>query len=145
MDNPRWLLFWRIATTENGLARNHFFTLGLPPPDTVNFKSFTELLPQSQGDQTQQGYINCTLLWDVLTAQQGQTLKRIVDAARTAGTCWATVDRSTGSGLNDFIDVSGKVLPLILAPPSKSRGVVYENVVLTLNALTIENDPSTVL
>lgn len=143
MDNSKWILYWRIAVSEAGLPGGTFFALGLPPPDLPDFKPYTQLVPQSQGGQSEQGYQNITILWDSMDYQQIQTLQRVIDAV-TNSTIWATVDRAHGFGLNDFIDVSGIVRPLLFDPISKGRGVMFSNVRLTITNITIENDPSNV-
>lgn len=143
----RWITLWRIATSSAGLARGAFFARGLPPPNTPIYKDYSELVPQSQGGQTKQGYKRVDILWSELDYLQGKTLRGIVDAAIAAGgTIYATIDRADGSKLaNDFIDVSGVVYPLILEPVPLSQGRVYQNVTLTINNLTITNDPSTAI
>lgn len=143
----KWLTYWRISSTSAGLARGNFFARGLPPPQTPIFKDYSELVPQSQGGLAKQGYSRADILWSELDYEQGRTLRRIVDAAIAAGgTIYASVDRADGSKLaNDFIDISGIVHPLILEPASRSQGLVYQNVTLTINAVQIDADPSTVI
>lgn len=143
MDNGAWVKYWRIATSLNGLARGYFIALGLPPPDLPDFGPYSQLVPQSQGGLAEQGYINETILWDVMDYSQLTTLTRIVEAA-TNSTLWMTVDKAHGYGVNHFIDVSGIIQPLTFEPISKARGVMYANVKLTLNAITVINDPSNI-
>jgi len=143
MDNARWLLYWRIASSSAGLARGNFFALGLPPPNTTNYRSYTERVPQSQGGIARQGYINISILWDVLDFEQLKTLNRIVEAAITAGIGYASVARDDGSKLlNDFVDVSGIFQPLDYQPVSNGRGTVYQSVTLIMTNLTITANPS---
>lgn len=143
MDNSRWILYWRIATSEAGLPGGTFIALGLPPPDLPDFKPYSQLVPQSQGGQSEQGYQNITVLWDAMDYQQIQTLQRVIDAA-TNSTLWMTVDRAHGGGLNQFIDISGIVRPLLFDPISKGRGVMFSNVRLTITNCTVVNSPSNV-
>jgi hypothetical protein len=146
MENPKWVLYWRIASSSGGLARGHFFALGIPSPNTPNYRSYTERLPQGQGGQARQGYINMTLLWDALDFVQFRTLNRIVEACITGGIGYATVPRDDGSRLvNDFVDVSGIFHPLDYQPFSNGRGVMYQNVTLVMNNLTITASPSSVI
>lgn len=145
MNNSRWLLYWRISSTST-LTNQNFFALGLPPPNTPDYKDFAQKLPRSQGGLSRQGYKNITLLWDAMTFEQFKTLTRIVDAAITAGSIYATIDKADGTGLaNSFIDVHGVAQPIDHTPVSNGRGVVYQNVTLTITAIVVDNDPSTVL
>jgi len=143
MTNDKWITYWRLATSEAGLPGGTFFALGLPPPDLPDFKPYSQLVPQSQGGQSEQGYQNITILWDSMDSLQVQTLSNII-AAATNNVLWATVDRAHGFGLNDFIDIQGIVRPLLFDPISKGRGVLFSNVRLTITNLTVENDPSNV-
>lgn len=143
MDNPKWILYWRLSATATLLHQN-LYALGLPPVNLGDYRTYSELVPQSQGGQVRQGYINTRLLWDDLDFVQFRTLTRIVEAAITAGTIYATVAKGNGTGLlNDFIDISGVPLPLEYQPVSNARGVIFQNVTLTINAIVVNNDPST--
>lgn len=142
MDNPRWLLYWRLSANST-LARKHFFALGLPPVNTPDYKSYSELLPQGQGGQTRQGYKNVALLWNEMDFVQFRTLTRIVEAAILAGSIYATIDKGDGTGLvNSFIDCHGVPFPLEYTTLSDARGVVYQNVTLRINAIVVDSDPS---
>lgn len=144
MENPKWILYWRLSATST-LARQNLYALGLPPVNTPDYKTYSELVPQSQGGQARQGYINGRLLWDELDFLQFRTLTRIVEAAIVAGTIYATLPKGNGTALlNDFIDVHGVPIPLEYQPVSNARGVVYANVVLVINAIVVDSDPSTV-
>jgi hypothetical protein len=145
MDNGRWILYWRLSATST-LARKNLYALGLPPVNLGDYKTYSELVPQSQGGQTRQGYINARLLWDELDFLQFKTLTGIVEAAITAGVIYATVPKDNGTGLLDaFIDIHGIAIPLEYQPVSNARGVVYQNVVLAINAVVVDADPSTVV
>lgn len=145
MENPKWILYWRLSATST-LARKNLYALGLPPVNLGDYKTYSELVPQSQGGQTRQGYINARLLWDELDFLQLKTLTGIVEAAIVNGLIYATLPKDDGSGLlNSFIDVSGVALPLEYQPISNARGVVYSNVTLTINNITVTADPSTAL
>lgn len=146
MDNNNWIKYWRISSTSAGLAHGHFFARGLPPPNTPTFTPYTQKVPQSQGGISRQGYNNISILWDFMDAVQLKTLNGIVEAAITAGTIYATVDRADGTKLaNDFIDVSGQAQPLEFTTISNARGVSFSNILLVLTNLVIDSDPSTVL
>lgn len=145
MDNPKWILYWRLSATST-LAHQNLFALGLPPVNTPDYKTYSEIVPQSQGGQSRQGYINSRILWDELDFVQFRTLTRIVEAAITAGTIYATVPKDDGTGLlNTFIDVHGVPLPLTWQPVSNARGVVYQSVTLVINAIVVDADPSTAI
>ena len=143
MDNGKWLLYWRLSATST-LTRKNLFTLGLPPVNLGDYKTYSVLVPQSQGGQTRQGYINAKLLWDEMDFLQLKTLTGIVEAAITAGAIYATLPKDDGTGLiNAFINVHGIPIPLEYQPVSNGRGVVYQNVVLAINAIVVDADPAT--
>lgn len=145
MDNGRWQLLWRLSANST-LTNKHLFALKIPAPNTPDYKSFSQILPQSQGGQARQGYINIRMLWDFLDYLQLRTLDRIVEAAITAGSIYATVDKADGTGLiNSFIDIHGIPLPLEFQQIANARGVVYQNVTLTINNITVDADPSAII
>lgn len=145
MDNPKWLLYWRLSATAT-LTNQNFFALGLPPVNTPDYKDYSQLLPKSQGGVSRQGYTNISLLWDGLDFEQFRTLTRIVEAAITAGSIYATIDKADGSGLlNSFVDIHGVPAPLEYAPVSNGKGVMFQNVLLRVTNITVDNDPSTIL
>lgn len=145
MDNSEWLKYWRISATST-LTNQNFFALGLPLVNTPNYRPYTQKLPRSQGELARQGYKNITLLWDELNFTQFKTLTDIVNAAITAGSLYATIDKADGTGLaNSFIDIHGIPQPVDWQPVSNGRGVIYQNVTLVVTNITIDNDPSTVL
>lgn len=144
MDNPRWIFYWRLSNNSVLLHQN-LFVLGLPPINTANYKTYSELVPQSQGGMARQGYIFVTLLWNELTAAQFRTLTRIVEASITVSTIYGTIDKADGTGLiNSFIDISGVPLPLTWEPVTNGRGILYANVELKINNVVVTADPSTV-
>lgn len=138
MDNSKWLLYWRISTTST-LTRRNFFAVGLPIPQTPIYKNYSTLLPQGQGGQTRQGYKNVSILWAEMTRLQGFILKGLIETVLTAGTpLYMSVDFNDGTYLeNAFYDVSGTPAPVVLEPTANSRGVIYQNVTLTLNNVTV--------
>lgn len=146
MDNPKWITYWRISSTSGGLNHGHLFALGLPPVSLPDYKTYQELVPQSQGGLTRQGYISDTLLWNEMDFFQLRTLTRIVEAAIIAGVIYATVPKDNGTKLlNSFVDVHGLPHPLTWQPVQNGRGVMYANVTLTINAIVVDADPSTVI
>lgn len=146
MDNPKWILYWRLSATSGGLNHGHLFARKLPPPNTVDYKAYSEIVPQSQGGQARQGYDNLSLLWDFLDFSQLKALSDIVEAGLTAGIIYITFDRADGTKLlNDFVDGNGVPWPLEFQPVSNGRGVGVQNVKLTVNNLSVTGDPSTVI
>lgn len=145
MNNPNWLLYWRLSATAT-LTNQNLFALGLPPVNTASYLAYSKIQPQSQGGATRQGYINLSLLWDSLDFFQLKTLTGIVDAALTAGAIYGTAAKDNGTGLlNAFVDYHGKPVPVTYQPISNARGVSYVNVTLKINNLTITADPSAVI
>ena len=143
-DNDRWTLLWRLSANST-LTRKHLFALGIPPPNIADYKTYSQLLAQSQGGQSRQGYINIPILWDLLDFSQLQTLVEIVDAAITAGAIYATVPKDNGSGLNAFVDIHGIATPVTYQPVSHSSGLAASNVTFTINAVVVDADPSAII
>lgn len=137
---------WRLHYNSSQLARSHLFAMGIPSPDLPVYRSFAEKFPQSQGGITRQGYQNVTILWDELDVLQFKTLTDLVETGVTNGVIYATIQRNDGSGLaDDYIDVSGIPQPLEYQPLARADGVVYSNVQLVINNLTVTADPSSLI
>lgn len=137
-DLPKWSLYWRISTSST-LTRRNFFAVGLPVPQTPIFKTYSALVPQSQGGQVRQGYTNISILWAELTRLQAFILKGIVDTVLTAGTpLYMSVDFNDGTYLEgSFYDISGTPIPVVLEAAQSSQGLIYQNVTLTVNNVTV--------
>lgn len=129
---------WRLHPTQAQLDRAYLFAMGIPSPDLPMFKSYSEKTPQSQGGISRQGYQNVILLWDELDVLQFKTLIGLVETGITNGVIYATIQRNDGTGLqDDYIDVSGVPQPVEYEPMSRAEGVMFTNVQLTINNLTI--------
>lgn len=137
---------WRLHYNSSNFPRAFLFAMGIPSPDLPVYRTFTEKYPQSQGGLTRQGYTNVTMLWDELDTAQLKTLTGLVETGITNGIIYATIQRNNGTGLqDDWIDISGLPQPLEYEPLSRAEGVVFSNVQLTINNLTITADPSAIL
>lgn len=142
--------YYRVATTEVGLNTGYFVGRGLPPPDLVTFEPFSTRRPASQGGESRQGYKSCSILWNRLDALQANIIYELIATVEAAsgegnGTLWLTLPRVDGSapGIN-WVDVSGIAqLPAFETEP-QSDGWTYPNVILRLNNVTIENEPSNI-
>jgi hypothetical protein len=138
---------FRIALTEPGLAKGLFWVVGLPPPSTPPYRDHSVIVAKSDGSNREYGYKNVTIMWDRMTMQEGFVLHSTVEAARDGtGLLFMTVLRGDGSGSGaDWIDVSGRPGRVVLTPASpfnRNGQGTYDNVVLTVNNLSILNDPS---
>jgi hypothetical protein len=146
MIADRWNYLWRISTTSS-LTNRHFFAYGIPAPDNILYKTFSERVPQSQGGETQQGYFNLQMEWDVLLPTQAYILRSLIQTVLTAGTdIYLTVDRANGQGFeNDFIDIHGKATMPDFDSIPRTKNNAYAGVVWRVNNIAVDNDPSTVL
>lgn len=139
-------LFYRIATTQAALEKGaNFFVIGLPRPDLVTFADHSERVPQSQGGEARQGYINTSLLWLRLDSGQAGVLRGLIEAAEAgAGLLYLTVPRTDAKHTGvSWVDVSG--IPIMPNWESlQASPWTYENVTLKLNAVVILATPSTV-
>lgn len=138
---------YRLATTEAGLATGaNFFILQLPRPDLVTYADHAARFPAGRGGESRQGFESVSLLWNRLSASQAATLRRIITAAEVTGgpgngTLYLTLPKANAS--SGWIDVSGiALMPEWVPEGGEAQG--YGNVLLRLNAVTVENDPSTV-
>lgn len=143
--------YYRISASLAGLTTGHLHAIGLPEPQTPHFSNFTVRTPQGRGGEGRHGFAWAFLLWDELTSVQAQLVHYLVTTAETAsgvgnGTLYATLPKADGSiGGAAWIDISGLVvMPDFRAAPY-SGGLLFPNVSLRFNNVTIENEPSTVL
>jgi hypothetical protein len=137
--------YYRLAFTESGLGKGYLFSRGLPPPSTVTFKDFSGEYSQSDGGKVQHGYLSVVLMWNVLTYTQSYQLRKYTNSS----VLYATIDRNNGTKPGrDWVDVRGVPLPMNI---ERDRGIAGSiggatiNVTLTINNLTIVNDPSSVI
>lgn len=138
---------FRVATTEAGLAKGVFWVIGLPIPSVAPYRDHSVIVGKSDGSNQEYGFKNATIMWDKLTYLEGRVIRDIVSAARSgSGILYLTVSRGDGTGSgDDWIDVSGRPGRLVLtgAAPLNRRGFgTYDNPTLTVNNLTVVNDPS---
>lgn len=142
--------YYRVATSEAGLDTGYFVARGLPPPDLVTFEPFSTRRPASQGGESRQGYRSCSVLWNRLDSLQATAIYTLIETAETTsgegnGTLWMTLPRADASapGVN-WVDVSGIALLPNFETEPQSNGQTYPNVVLRLNDVTIQNEPSNI-
>lgn len=139
---------YRLATTEAGLSTGaNFFILGLPPPNLPDYRDHAARFPAGRGGESRQGFESVSILWNRLSASQAATLRRLIEAAEVTGgpgngTLYLTLPKANAGGVG-WIDVSGiALMPEWTPEGGEAQG--YANVLLRLNAVTVENDPSTV-
>lgn len=132
------------------MTTGYFLARGLPPPELPIFEPFSTRRPASQGGESRQGYKSISLLWNRLDALQAYVLYTIIAAAEATGgqgngTLWLTLPRTDGSAPgSNWVDVSGIVSLPRFEPDPQSDGRTYPNVVLRLNAVVIQNEPSNI-
>jgi hypothetical protein len=139
---------YRLSLSEAGLSTgSNFFILQLPRPDLVTYADHAARFPAGRGGESRQGFESVSLLWNRLSASQAATLRRFIEAAEATGgqgngTLYLTLPKANAGG-QYWIDVSGVALMPEWTPEgSEAQG--YANVLLRLNAVTVENEPSTV-
>lgn len=137
---------WRVATSEAGLELGAFPQVGLPPVDVPSLQEFTEVVERADGSEVGHGYLTWTGFWETMDGRQYHALRRRVDIARASAgqVLFMTVDRGNGrKSFGDWVDISGKPnAPRTTSGEPNDQVSVYENVTLTLNAVTVINDPS---
>lgn len=137
---------WRLATSQSGLQLGHIKYLGLPKP-SAQFADFAEERPQGDGGTKALGYKSVALTFSQLSRDQITTLEILVSAARSGTSLfYVTVPRNDGSGVFTWIDVSGLVARLAVTPLAGQRSHMgAATAVISLNNVTVINDPSTYL
>jgi hypothetical protein len=138
---------YRIATTEAGLEKGLLWVRGVQIPQVAPYRGHSVIVGKSDGSNQEYGFKNVTMMWERLTYYEGFVLKTLVEAARNgSGLLFLTIDRSDGDKPGrDWIDVSGFPGHLVMtgaAPLNRNGQGTYDNVQLTVNNLTILNDPS---
>jgi hypothetical protein len=149
MHNP---LYFRIATTKNGLENGaNFFVRDIPPPSDIQFRDHTQTQDVAQGGQSRHGYINAEVSWRRLKSSQATVIRDLVKTVETNdghgnGTIYLTIPRPDAEhgGLN-WIDISGIVRMPEWRATQNGYGIVYDNVTLRVSNITIESTPSSVL
>lgn len=153
MINPSsWYTKYRIATSLAGLASGFFFVGNrLPEPQKVFFQPYSVQRAQRRGGEARHGFSQTSLLWKDLLSAQANFLWNLVTVAEVTdgvgnGTIFLTVPRTDASSSGvSWIDVSGTVAMPEFQIIDFTHGLMYANVLLKLNNVTIENEPSTVL
>ena len=129
---------WRISLTSS-LTKGYFRNIGIPRPTEYTYKTYSQVLPVSQGGSSQQGYINMVLVWDRLSRQQLMLLETFRSGAG-ASLLYFTVDRSNGSaGGFDWVDISAYPGSLEYSDEARSRGNIKTGVQWKLNNITVLN------
>lgn len=140
--------YYRIGSNEAGLT--YLLALHLPPPDLVQFTPFATRRPASQGGQSRQGYISCSILWNRMDSLQANTLYEIIAAIETTSgqgnaTLWLTLPRADASAPGqNWVDVSGIVAMPGWETENQSNGRTYTNILMTVNDVTVQNEPSNI-
>lgn len=138
------ILKWRIATTEVGLARGSFLVRNIPPVSASPYQPFSKITPRSDGGDATHGYKKLTLMWDVMKLEQYYRIKKLVEESRP-GLLYITFELNDGSVAGGFADASGRPQFMQAAgevPAARTGDSGVRNVVLTLNNVTLVNNPS---
>lgn len=137
---------FRISTTSD-LSKGNFFLHGIAMPTTTQYKGFSETLPQADGGQVQHGYKNIILTWVSVDARTVYKIKQFVDSV-LAGTkrLYMTIPMNDGTKVaRTFIDVYGRPYPTDVSETAyPNMGIAFDNLTLTLNNVTIVNNPSNI-
>lgn len=142
--------YYRIALTELGLDTGYFLARGLPPPELPEYNDFSIRRPASQGGESRQGYKSVSILWRRLDMQQAYILFKIIEDAESIsgegnGTIWLTLPKVDASAPGqNWIDISGIGQLPNFETELQSNGRTYGSVVLTINAVVVENEPSNI-
>lgn len=140
--------FWRIGISETTLESGRFANLNLPYPSVSTFQDYRAVRTRGDGSASLHGRSSVTLLFDILTSEQGWTVRHIVEQSLAAtGRVFLTIPRADGAKPGyDWIDVSGVPhRPTVSGAGSyngRSGDVYFQNYQLTVDDVQILNDPS---
>lgn len=99
---------WRIAASEAALPKGMFIQWRLPPPETVDYKPFSEIVPAAEGSSNQTGYTKVVLTWVNMTRIELAILRRKVDSLGRNTRLFMTVDKNIGTKPSEeWTDISG--------------------------------------
>lgn len=143
--------YFRIGISETALATGWFVALRLPIPEVAFYQSYSIRRPQGLGGEGRHRYHTAFLQWDELGMVAASYVKGLIlQLEATAGTgnavLFLTVPRTDASYAGSpWIDISGKVkMPEWKIEPW-TQGKKYVSPTLSLNNVTIVNEPSTAL
>ena len=138
---------WRIATTEAGLANGAMIARGIGVPLQPEPVDHSTRRSRSAGGVGHYGYRRYRLLWRNLDEPQAQALRRLIGDVRASklplyitGTWWDETNP-----VIRWVDLRGEpdLEDMATAPPANGYGVwTYPTVVLTLNSVSLVNDPA---
>lgn len=136
----------RMARTEAGLARGLLYLRGIAQPTFIQYRNFTEEVPQAEGGQLQQGYENVTIRWESANSKTTTFIRNIVqDALDNDKRLYLTIPWNNGRGQNRWLNVYG--IPHQIDPEEEGRwggtGIAYANVTLFVNNLTVLGEATT--
>lgn len=138
----------RIATTEAGLSNGYLvYSWHIPEPSLPIYSDHTARQNKQNGGVALRGFSSVTMQFEGLTTMQIRLLKSLVEdsIASADKLMYATVNRSWG-GLgptNDWIDIKGHPSISAIAPLANTKALIADGVTLTINNITIVNDPWT--
>lgn len=143
----RYDQLWRIAASEAGLAKGYFLSLGIPAPNRMQFKEYSEEEERSDSSQLRLGHAEFLAEWDELNSAMTYKIRSAIQAAlNSTGYIYMTIDRSIGLAPGpDWVDIKGRPWIPDIAPVPRSLGRVQDNVRLRIKSVTVVNAPSTVV
>jgi len=138
---------WRIATTEAGLPNGSMVARGIGVPLQPEPVDHSVKRSRSAGGVGHYGYRRYRLLWRNQDETQAQALRRLVGTVRLSklplyltAVWWDETDP-----VARWVDLRGEpdLEDMAIGPPVSGWGIwTYATVVLTLNNVTIVNDPA---
>lgn len=138
---------WRIAGTEAGLANGAMIARGIPVPLQPEPVDHTVRRSRSAGGTAHHGYNRYRLLWRNLDEHQARSIRELVGDVRIAKLplYLTTVWWDETNPVARWVDMRGEpdLENMAIGPPVSGFGMwTYSTVVLTLNNVSIVNDPA---
>jgi hypothetical protein len=108
---------WKIATTEAGLATGSMRSLGLRKLQTAPYRDHTQVVPQGDGGEAEDGFKELNLVFRNVTRMAAAQLQELIDIALAgSGLIYLTVDRNNATAARTGL---GPMRPHPLTPASR--------------------------
>jgi hypothetical protein len=138
---------WKIATTEAGLATGSMRSLGLRKLQTAPYRDHTQVVPQGDGGEAEDGFKELNLVFRNVTRMAAAQLQELIDIALAgSGLIYLTVDRNNATAAGrDWVDISAvphRIRTNAAAPIDASQPTTHTTIEFSCSNVTVLNTPS---
>jgi hypothetical protein len=138
---------WKIATTEAGLATGSMRSLGLRKLQAAPYLDHTQVVPQGDGGQAEDGFKELTLVFRNATRLAAAQLQELIDTALAgSGLIYLTIDRNNATAAgHDWVDISAvphRLRTNAAAPVDSPQPTIHTTIEFSCSNITVLNTPS---